>query len=198
MSQGVKEETDMKKAYIIGISGGSSSGKSTFTGQLAKMLADLKLKVFHMDEYYRDSEQRPVIKGIYNGKQYVDDNHPLALNLDRFHEDVEAALTEDWDVIIAEGIFALWDEKLLPLLDFKLYVDCDADERLIRRIKRHLSFGEELGEITERYVQAVQPRHMEYVEPTKWRADLILNGFQMSGAELELVAGWVRRNIADM
>ena len=63
------------------------------------------------------------------------------------------------------------------LLDLKVFVDCDPDERFARRVLRNLSFGQHLGEITSRYVQAVQPRQKEYVEPTKWKADIILNGF---------------------
>lgn len=65
-------------------------------------------------------------------------------------------------------------------------------------MKKAYKIGISGGSSSGKSTFTVQPRHMEYVEPTKWRADLILNGFQMSGAELELVAGWVRRNIADM
>lgn len=82
---------------------------------------------------------------------------------------MKQAMTEDWELILVEGVFALWDEQLTPFLDLKLYVYCDSDERLVRRIKRHLKIGQDLTEITERYVQAVQPRHMEYAEPTKWK-----------------------------
>lgn len=181
----------MKKAYIVGISGESASGKSTITDCLKEKLTELKVKLIHMDDYYKEELQRPVILGLLDGKQYVDDNHPDCLNLDKFYSDLEKTISEDWDVILIEGIFTLWDKKILPLLDLKIFVDCDSDERLVRRIKRHNSIGQSFDEITQRYIQAVQPRQKEYVEPTKWKADIILNGFQMSSLGIEIILTWI-------
>lgn len=181
----------MKKAYIVGISGESASGKSTITDCLKEKLTELKVKLIHMDDYYKEELQRPVILGLLDGKQYVDDNHPDCLNLDKFYIDLEKTISEDWDVILIEGIFTLWDKKILPLLDLKIFVDCDSDERLVRRIKRHNSIGQSFDEITQRYIQAVQPRQKEYVEPTKWKADIILNGFQMSSLGIEIILTWI-------
>lgn len=181
----------MKKAYIVGISGESASGKSTITDCLKVKLTELKVKLIHMDDYYKEELQRPVILGLLDGKQYVDDNHPDCLNLDKFYSDLEKTISEDWDVILIEGIFTLWDKKILPLLDLKIFVDCDSDERLVRRIKRHNSIGQSFDAITQRYIQAVQPRQKEYVEPTKWKADIILNGFQMSSLGIEIILTWI-------
>lgn len=181
----------MKKAYIVGISGESASGKSTITDCLKEKLTELKVKLIHMDDYYKEELQRPVILGLLDGKQYVDDNHPDCLNLDKFYSDLEKTISEDWDVILIEGIFTLWDKKILPLLDLRIFVDCDSDERLVRRIKRHNSIGQSFDEITQRYIQAVQPRQKEYVEPTKWKADIILNGFQMSSLGIEIILTWI-------
>lgn len=181
----------MKKAYIVGISGESASGKSTITDCLKEKLTELKVKLIHMDDYYKEKLQRPVILGLLDRKQYVDDNHPDCLNLDKFYSDLEKTISEDWDVILIEGIFTLWDKKILPLLDLKIFVDCDSDERLVRRIKRHNSIGQSFDEITQRYIQAVQPRQKEYVEPTKWKADIILNGFQMSSLGIEIILTWI-------
>ncbi|MBD5460792.1 MAG: hypothetical protein HDR26_07605 [Lachnospiraceae bacterium] len=171
----------MNRPYIIGIGGESAGGKSTLSNRLEKSLTGHKVKVFHMDAYYKKEALRPTITGLTNGKIYIDDNHPDALDLDRLHEDLRDTINSDAgkspDIIIVEGLFALWDQTLLPLLDLKIYVDCDSDERLTRRIKRNLTFGQDLQEITERYVQAVQPRQKEYVLPTKWNADIIINGF---------------------
>lgn len=186
----------MKKAYIVGMAGGSCSGKSTFQDKLEHELSDLKIKSFHMDEYFKERSERPLITGFWNGKQYVDDNHPLTLDLDKFHLDIKEELSKDWDIILVEGVFALWDEEVFPLLDLKIYVDCDTDERMARRIKRHLSIGDDLDEIIERYVHAVKQRHIEYVEPTKWRADIILNGFQMTDLGMQIVVSWIRNTIS--
>lgn len=181
----------MKKAYIVGISGESASGKSTITDCLKEKLTELKVKLIHMDDYYKEELERPVMLGLLDGKQYVDDNHPDCLNLDNFYSDLEKTISEDWDVILIEGIFTLWDKKILPLLDLKVFVDCDSDERLVRRIKRHKSIGQDFDAITQRYIQAVQPRQKEYVELTKWKADIILNGFQMSSLGIEIILTWI-------
>lgn len=126
----------------------------------------------------------------------MDDSHPQALCLDQFYADFENALGQDWDVILVEGIFVLWEERILSRLDLKLFVDCDPDERLSRRVKRHLACGDELDEILERYVNAVKPRHMTYVEPAKWNADLILNGFCMPPLQLEILSDWIKKSAA--
>lgn len=181
----------MNKAYIVGISGESASGKSTITDCLKEKLTELKVKLIHMDDYYKEELERPVMLGLLDGKQYVDDNHPDCLNLDNFYSDLEKTISEDWDVILIEGIFTLWDKKILPLLDLKVFVDCDSDERLVRRIKRHKSIGQDFDAITQRYIQAVQPRQKEYVELTKWKADIILNGFQMSSLGIEIILTWI-------
>lgn len=145
----------MNKAYIIGVAGESASGKSTISECLKEKLTDFKVKIIHTDDYYKEEFERLVIVGILDGKQYIDDNLPSALNLDIFYEDIDKARSEEWDIILLEGVFILWDEKILPLLDLKIFVDCDSDERFIRRIKRHISFGQDFEEITQRYIQAV-------------------------------------------
>ena len=184
----------MEKTYIVGISGASGSGKSTFSDNLAKQLCGYKVKIIHMDEYYKEESQRPKIKGISDKKEYVDDNHPMALDLEKCYIDIREAINENWNIVIIEGLFALWDKKIFDLLDLKVFVDCDSDERLIRRISRNLTFGQDLEEITRRYVQAVQPRQREYVEPTKWKADIIVNGFLQSVVGIKMIASWIKAN----
>lgn len=187
----------MKKVYVIGISGASASGKSTIAEAIKEKLPDYSVRLIHMDEYYKALQARPVMMGVTDGKEYRDDNHPAALDLDRCCRDVVEALGGEWDVVIVEGIFTLWEPRLSALLDLKVYVDCDSDERMARRIRRHLAYGQELEEITERYVQAVQPRQQEYVEPSKWKADIILNGFCMPAAGIDMIAGWLRTRLAE-
>lgn len=187
----------MRDAYIVGIAGESAGGKSTLSDCLKAGLKDAKVKSFHLDQYFKEPSMRPVVKGYLNEKTYRDDNHPDTLDWDRFHADFQEARTEGWDVILVEGMFALWDEKLAPLLDLKVYVDCDPDERFARRVARNLSYGQELGEIMERYVQAVQPRQQEYVAPGKWKADIIVNGFRTDGgktAGTDILLHWIRQN----
>lgn len=190
----------MKQAYVVGIGGCSASGKSTLGNRLAEELSDLKVKVFHIDKYFREPSERPQVTGILDGRIYRDDNHPDTMDLDRLHVDVAASRDEDYDVVLIEGMFILWDQAMAPLLDLKVFVDCDPDERLRRRISRNLGFGYDLNDIMDRYVQAVQPRQREYVEPSKWNADIIVNGFRTvdgGPAEVDILLSWIRKNVAE-
>lgn len=190
----------MRHAFVVGIGGGSASGKSTLANRLEERLEGYKVRAFHMDKYFREPSQRPDVVGILNGKTYRDDNHPDTLDLEKLHKDVLAAREEDLDVILIEGMFILWDEAMAPVLDLKVYVDCDADERLTRRVTRNLAFGQDLDEIMERYVQAVQPRQREYVEPSKWKADIIVNGFRnVEGgpAGVDIILNWIERSVEE-
>lgn len=186
----------MKKTYVIGIAGASASGKSTVSERFGNFFADYDVRVIHVDEYYREAACRPKIIGITDGVEYIDDNHPAALDLDRCCLDAQEAVGR-YDILIIEGIFAFWDERIFALLDLKVFVDCDPDERFARRVSRNLTFGQSLEEITGRYVQAVQPQQRAYVEPAKWKADIILNGFLPSSAGVEIVAEWVRGQLRD-
>lgn len=181
------------KTFKIGIGGTSASGKSVFSERLREKLGEFyKVKVIHMDAYYKPEAERPRIRGISDGREYVDDNHPLALEMDKIKKDFRDA--GEWDVVLLEGLFALWEEEIAAELDLKIYVDCDADERLVRRIGRHMSYGQSFEEITKRYVQAVQPRQRELVEPTKYQADIIINGIGNTDRSVEMILAWMRRN----
>lgn len=181
--------------YVIGISGASGSGKSTFSNNLKACFLDYKAAVVHMDEYYKEESLRPKMKGIFDGKEYIDDNHPMALDLDQCYRDIQKAINEDYDILIVEGLFAFFDTQIYDVINLKIFVDCDADERFARRILRHVSVGEELEEVTRRYIQAVQPRQREYVEPAKWKADIILNGVSQSAIGMEMIVNWIRTKL---
>lgn len=94
---------------------------------------------------------------------------------------------------MVEGLFALWYDWLYEQLDLKLFVDCDADERIVRRLRRNMAQrGLSFDEIAGVYLDMVRYRHQQYIEPTKWRADLILNSSTPSPLAQELVAGHIR------
>ena len=179
------------KPIFIGIAGGSCSGKTTFCAALEEALSALSPRVFHMDGYFLPVEERPLITGFVNGKEYSDHNAPESFRLDLLHRDLEEAAQSGCAVVIVEGLLALWDEEIYRKLDFKLYVDCPDEERLARRIKRHLSWGQDFEEITDRYLNAVRPGFAQFVEPCKWRADLILNGSFPSERSLSMIAAQV-------
>ena len=180
------------RTYVVGISGTSGSGKSTFSNNLQECLSDYKVIVIHMDEYYKEEFLRPKMKGIFDGKEYIDDNHPMALDLERCFMDIQETIKGGIDILIVEGIFSFYDTRIYDMLDLKIFVDCDADERFSGRLLRHLSFGQNMEEQARRYVQAVQPRQKEYVEPAKWKADMIWNGVSQSAIGMEMIVNWIR------
>ncbi|SHO50285.1 uridine kinase family protein [Anaerocolumna xylanovorans] len=186
----------MKKTYVVGIAGGSASGKSTFCSQLEKKLEGSLIRVFHMDDYFKEPENRPVSEAPVTGILYLDDNHPDTMDLLRMQEDVEAAITEEkYQVVLVEGLLTLWKKELYKLLNLKLFVDCQADERIVRRLRRNMSWGLNFEEVSKVYLDLVRYRHEEYVEPSKWKADLILNGSNPSDTALEMVVRQIQEHI---
>lgn len=159
--------------FVIGIAGGTCSGKSTLTSKLEEHYGE-KCTVIHMDSYFRN----PSITTIapITGIEYVEHNHPDTLRLDDLYRDFDSAISSDAQIVIIEGLFALYLPKIRERLDLKIYVDLDSDERLVRRIKRFMSRGQTMEEITDRYIDTVRFRHNELIEPTRWHADMVVNG----------------------
>ena len=184
----------MKNTFVVGIAGGSASGKTTFCDRLEKALEDFNVKAIHMDKYFKPQEQRPYVKAPITGKMYVDDNHPTTMDLPQLSADLEAEIASGtYDVIILEGLLTLHDETIYNQLDLKLFIDCRPDERIVRRLRRNMTYGLTFDEISNVYLDMVRYRHEEYVEPSKWRADLILNGSSFSERALFLIAEQIRR-----
>ena len=186
----------MEKAYVVGIAGGSASGKSTFSGLLEKSLDTLRVKVFHMDHYFKPKGQLPYAKAPITQKVYEDHNHPETMDLPRLREDLAAAVNEkSYDVIIIEGLLTLYDDEICDMLDLKLYVECRPDERIVRRLKRNMEWGLTFDQIADVYLDLVRYRHDEYVEPSKWRADFILNGSAPSEKGLVIISGAIKAHV---
>lgn len=162
-------------AFIIGIAGGTASGKSTLCEKLEKQLSPLRIKSIHMDTFFK-WDALPKAVSHLSGKTYDDYNSPETVRWDEFHKEFDEASSGDYDVILVEGLLVLWDEYLKGRMDIRLFVDCRADERIVRRIRRNTTWGLSFDEITDVYLDMVRFRHDQYVEPTKWTADLIVNG----------------------
>lgn len=177
---------------IIGIAGGSASGKSTFTDTLANRLSDIRTAVFHMDSYFKSHDELPRSVSPVSGKVYADYNLPESFELQRLRDDLANVI--DADTVIVEGLFTLWDDTLCRLLDMKLFVDCRADERIVRRLRRNMTYGMSFDEIAEVYLDLVRFRHDEFVEPSRSRADLIING----SADFDSPAGIVAEHIRQL
>ena len=183
----------MNKPFIIGIAGGSASGKSTFSKHLREAFAGMKVTELHMDSYFKAEAERPTAIAPITEKEYRDDNHPLSMDLPKLKQDMTNMIEENTcQLLIIEGLLTLWDEEIYKQLDLKLFVDCRPDERIVRRLKRNMTWGLTFDEISNVYLDMVRYRHDEYVEPTKWRADFILNGSNPSPKVLDMIVTYVK------
>ena len=154
----------MQKAYIIGIAGGSAGGKTTFARQLQTALADIDVLLLSMDAYFAGS--RATV-----GRR----KHGAALPGRQLPGGVRSAASAarrgrgcgsgGCRVLIVEGLLTLWDRALYEMLDLRLYVDCRADERIVRRLRRNMQWGCSFDEIADVYLDLVRTRHDEFVEP---------------------------------
>lgn len=181
------------KTTIIGIAGGSGSGKSTFTNRLKNFFGDNITVIYH-DNYYRANDDLSMEE-----RRKINYDHPQALETDLLVEHLEAlrqgesiecpiydftqhnrsdktVVIDPSRVIVVEGILIFQDERLRDLFDIKIFVEADADERILRRVVRDMDErGRELQDIIEHYLATVKPMHYLYVEPTRNVADIVLN-----------------------
>lgn len=163
----------MRKSYVIGIAGGSASGKSTLAKKLVSELSPMETKLFAMDSYFKPEIDLPLVT-TKNERQYRDYNCPDSFELGRLKDDILAAKGK-FDIIIIEGLLTLWDDNICSLCNLRVFVDCPADVRIVRRIKRNLAWGRSLEDITSVYLDLVRYRHEEFVEPSKEKADIVID-----------------------
>lgn len=179
--------------YIIGIAGGSGSGKTTFTNRLVKDFQN-QISVLYQDNYYKTTNHLSM-----GERMHLNYDHPDAIDQDLMLEHIRRLSVGspincpvyDFSVhnrsektipiqpnriLIVEGILIFYDPALRNLFDLKIYVEADADERFLRRALRDMAErGRSFSEIAEQYLTTVKPMHTRYVEPTKSLADVIIN-----------------------
>lgn len=182
-----------KRPLIIGIAGGSCSGKTSVTHAIYDVFKDHSVAVIEQDYYYKDQSHL-----TFEQRLLTNYDHPLAFDTDLLIEHIHALLerkaiekpvydyvnhtrsneivhVEPKDVIILEGILVLEDERLRNLMDIKLFVDTDSDIRIIRRIQRDIKErGRTADSVIDQYLSAVRPMHNMFIEPTKRYADVII------------------------
>ncbi|MCI7789737.1 MAG: uridine kinase [Lachnospiraceae bacterium] len=181
-----------RKICVLGVAGGSASGKTTIINKVKDYFGN-NIAVISHDSYYKAHDDMP-----FEERCKLNYDHPDSFESDRMAEDVrklikgysiempvydycvhnrskETITIEPKQVILMEGILVLENRELRDLMDVKIFVDADADERLMRRIRRDMSErGRSIESILEQYSQTVKPMHEEFVEPSKKYADIII------------------------
>lgn len=184
--------TSSTKPLVVGIAGGSASGKTTLANRMVEALDGLRVRVIHMDQYFL--KVKPHMVAPITRVVYEDHNHPDSFDLAGLVRDLETAIraNDGIQVIIVEGLLTLQHDPLRQILDLKLYVDAQSDERIVRRTRRNMARGMSFDEITTFYLDSVRYRHQEFVESSRWHADLVMNGSQFSETGLRLVTEWIQ------
>ena len=199
----------MNSVYVIGIAGGSGSGKSTFAARLMQAFPD-SVALVSCDNYYKAHDDIPLEE-----RRLLNYDAPEALEFDLMVSHLQAlkrgeavdcpvydftlhnrsdkvVRIDPRPVIIVDGILILSDPALRETFDLRIYVETDADERILRRARRDMEVrGRKIDDIMEQYLTTVKPMHETHVEPSKKYADLILNG-GLNPVALEVVESRVR------
>lgn len=185
--------TPKHRPVIIGVAGGSGSGKTTVCNKIYEYFVGKSVKMIEHDSYYRDQSELS-----FEDRLKTNYDHPFAFDTDLLvehltklqnNESIDVPVydysnhtrsdktirIESQDVIIVEGILILEDKRLRDLMDIKLYVDTDADLRIIRRIQRDMEErGRSLDSVIKQYMEIVREMHDQFVEPSKKFADIII------------------------
>ncbi len=199
---------------IIGVAGGTGSGKTTITRRLIKELGD-NISVVNHDNYYKAHDEL-----TYEQRTHLNYDHPDAFETELMIEDLkklksgESIFCPVYDftvhnrsndtvevkpnpVVIVEGILILQNPELVSMLDIKIFVDTDADVRIIRRILRDVkSRGRSLDSVTTQYLETVKPMHEQFVEPSKRNADIIVLEGGHNIVALEMIIDRIRSHLS--
>ena len=178
-------------AFVIGLGGGSASGKSTLAARLQERLQPLRVLVINQDRYFHETARLPKHASPDGVREWPDHNQPGSFDFPRLRADLRAAREGEDDVVILEGILVLHDDELRAQMDLKLFVEADPDERIVRRIRRNVARGYQLDEICDFYLDSVRYRYREFCEPTCVHADLVLPGGAYDRDKAERLLGQV-------
>lgn len=197
--------------YVIGVAGGSASGKTTIIKKVENYFGN-DIAILSHDNYYKAHNDMP-----FEERCKLNYDHPDSFETERMAEDVRKLLkghaiempvydyvvhnrsdktirVEPKQVIIIEGILVLENRELRDLMDIKIYVDTDADERLMRRIKRDMvERGRSIESILDQYSITVKPMHEEFVEPSKKYADVIIPRGGENAAGIDMLTTYLNK-----
>ncbi|MEL7647244.1 MAG: uridine kinase [Sedimentibacter sp.] len=183
----------MKKPIFIGICGGSGSGKTTIVNKIYSAVPEKSIAILEHDSYYKDQSSMS-----YEQRCRTNYDHPFAFDTDLFVEHIkelkegktinkpiydygihnrkqETIDVDPKEIIIVEGLLVFYEERIRDLLDIKIYVDTDADIRILRRIIRDINErSRSLESVINQYMDTVRPAHEQFIEPSKKYADIIV------------------------
>lgn len=206
-----------KKPVVIGITGGSGSGKTSVTKKIHEVFQGHSVVVIEQDDYYKDQSHLALEERLKTNY-----DHPLAFDTDLLIQHIhqlinrqaiekptydytlhtrsaEKVIVDSQDVIILEGILVLEDERLRDLMDIKLFVDTDSDIRIIRRILRDIhDRGRTVDSVVEQYVTVVRPMHNQFIEPTKKYANIIIPEGGENAVAIDLMVTKIKTILASV
>jgi len=191
---------------IIGIAGGTGSGKTTVVNQILNELPADEVCVISQDSYYKETKELS-----YQERTKINFDHPKAIDFDLLvshlkdlkkgeiieqpvysfithNRTVDSLITHPRKVVIVEGILIFNSSELRDLFDIKIFVHADTDERLIRRLKRDIEErGRDVTEVITRYQNTLKPMHLQFIEPTKSYADIIIPNDRFNTVAIDIV-----------
>jgi len=191
---------------VIGIAGGTGSGKTTVVNQIINELPEDEVCVISQDSYYKATDNLS-----YEERIKINFDHPRAIDFDLLETHIsdlksgktiqqpiysfvthnrtkDSIKTHPRKVLIIEGILIFNSKKLLDLFDIKIFVHADADERLIRRVRRDIKErGRDIDEVLDRYKDTLKPMHQQFIEPTKNFADIIIPNDRYNTVAIDIV-----------
>jgi len=200
---------------IVGIAGGTGSGKTTVVKKIIEKLPKGEVVVMPQDSYYKDNSHLLIEK-----RQEINFDHPdsiefplLINHLKKLKNgetidmpiysyltcirDNETIKLQPKPVVIVEGIMILTDKKLREIIDIKVFVDADADDRLARVVKRDIiERGRSVDKVFERYEKTVKPMHLQFIEPSKKFADIIVPQGGNNKVAINILTSIIERNIS--
>jgi uridine kinase len=201
-------------SLIVGVAGGSGSGKSTVARKVTELLTDISVASVSMDAYYRNMSHLTLEE-----RTQLNWDHPDVVDMELLGDQLEALASgaaidkpvydfvahlrtsrtepvSGADVVIVDGILLYWDPRVRELCDMKIFVDVEADIRLIRRIRRDMRVrGRQLNDILDQYLTTVRPMHEEFVEPTKQFADIIVPHGGRNEVAIEMIAARIQERL---
>ncbi|HSH52504.1 MAG TPA: uridine kinase [Bacteroidales bacterium] len=201
-------------SFIIGIAGGTGSGKTTVVNKIVARLPKNEVAIIPQDSYYRDNGHLPLEE-----RQEINFDHPRSLEFKLLIEHIkrlkegkaigqpiysyltctrseETIPVSPKKVIIIEGILILQNAQLRNLMDIKVFVDADSDDRLMRVIQRDLvERGRSVSKVLDRYERTVKPMHLQFIEPTKKYADIIIPQGGENKVGIDILTSIIEKNL---